>query len=191
MKSIAIKASVRTEIGKKAAKSLRSKGVVPGILYGESEPKMFEVSAKTLKSLVNTPNVYLIDLDLDGNKYQAILKDIQFHPVSDEVEHVDFLEISDKKPVVIAVPTKTVGTSKGVLAGGKLTVGKRKLKVKALPSKLPDFIEVDITEIAIGGITKVQDIKFDGLEFLDPKNEVVVAVKATRASVAAATADKK
>lgn len=191
MKSIAIKASVRTEIGKKAAKSLRSTGMVPGIVYGTGEPKMIEISAKALKSIVHTPNVYIIDLDVDGTKHQTILKDLQFHPVSDEVEHVDFLEISETKPVTIAVPTKTTGTSKGVLAGGKLTVGKRKLKVKAIPSKLPDFIEVDITNVGIGGIVKVQDLNVDGLDFLDPKNEVVVAVKATRATAAAAAAEKK
>lgn len=182
MKSIVVTASARNGIGGKVSNQLRKKGLVPAIIYGGQEQILLQIDEREFKKIVYTPNVYLIDLDVEGTTYKTVLQDVQFHPVSDKVVHADFLMISDDKPVVISLPVHSTGTSKGVMAGGKLTINRRKLKVKALPSALPDAIELDITPLRIGDSIKVKQVNVNGLEFLDPANDVVLAVKATRTS---------
>jgi large subunit ribosomal protein L25 len=182
MKSTVVKASLRNDAGRKISNSLRRQGLVPAIVYGGEEQVLVQIDERQFKNIVYTPNVYLIDLDVEGTTYKTILQDIQFHPVTDKITHADFLLISEDKPVIISIPVNSVGTSKGVVAGGKLNINRRKLKVKALPSALPDSIELDITPLKIGDSIKVKEVKVNGLELLDPKSDVVLAVKATRTS---------
>ena len=182
MKSTVVKASLRNDAGRKISNSLRRQGLVPAIVYGGEEQVLVQIDERQFKNIVYTPNVYLIDLDVEGTTYKTILQDIQFHPVTDKITHADFLLISEDKPVIISIPVNSVGTSKGVVAGGKLNIKTRKLKVKALPSALPDSIELDITPLKIGDSIKVKEVKVNGLELLDPKSDVVLAVKVTRTS---------
>jgi large subunit ribosomal protein L25 len=182
MKSIAIKASKRENSGKKGSTDLRRAGMVPGILYGGAEQTLVKIDERQFKNLVYTPNVYLVDLDIDGQVTKAVLQDIQFHPVTDRVMHADFLLVTDDKPVVIAIPVITEGASVGVVAGGKLTVNRRRLKVKGLASALVDTISIDISDLKIGDSVKINEIKINGLEILDPASDVILSVKATRAA---------
>ncbi len=185
MKKIELKASKREAIGKKAAKELRKKEIVPGVLYGGKEVAHFAIEEKQLKALVYTPNVYIVELDIEGTKVEAILQDIQFHPVSDHVVHIDFLQIFEDKPVVIEIPVKLVGFAEGVKAGGRLSLEQRKLRVKALPSALPDTLDVKIDHLKLGQSIQVGALNFENLELLNAKNSVVAAVKLTRAARAA------
>ncbi|MFN4083693.1 MAG: 50S ribosomal protein L25/general stress protein Ctc [Bacteroidia bacterium] len=191
MKSIAMFGTVRPTIGKSATKKLRDEGQVPCVLYGGSEHIHFSMYEPDFKLLVYTPNAYQVKLDIDGKLYKAILKDIQFHPVNDSIIHADFLEIHDDKPVVMNIPVKITGNSVGVRAGGKLVVKAKKLRVKALPSKFPDFIEVNIEHLEIGKSVKVGDLKPEGIELLDSPNNPVVSVNTTRAVMEAAKAEEK
>lgn len=184
MKSTIVKASLRQEAGKKAANSLRKEGMVPAILYGGNDQKLLQIDERQFNHIVYTPNVYLIDLDVDGEVTRAILQDIQFHPVTDKVTHADFLMITNDSPVVISIPIKTLGNARGVINGGKLNVNRRKLKVKGLPSALTDGIEINIAPLRIGQAIKVKDIQVEGLQFLDPPNDVVISVKTSRTAVA-------
>ena len=186
MKSVVIKGEVRNSLGKKDAKKLRAAEKAPAVLYGGEETIHFSVDFSELRQLIYTPNVYLIDLDLDGKTYKAIMQDIQWHPVEEQVLHVDFLMISDDRPVKIEVPIKVFGHAKGIKAGGKLNTNLRRLKVKALATDLPDAIEIDVTKLGLGQSIKVADLKVDNVEFLDPKSNVVVSVAITRAARSAA-----
>ena len=134
MKSTVVKASLRNDAGRKISNSLRRQGLVPAIVYGGEEQVLVQIDERQFKNIVYTPNVYLIDLDVEGTTYKTILQDIQFHPVTDKITHADFLLISEDKPVIISIPVNSVGTSKGVVAGGKLNINRRKLKVKFLRS---------------------------------------------------------
>ncbi|MCQ2203504.1 MAG: 50S ribosomal protein L25/general stress protein Ctc [Bacteroidales bacterium] len=191
MQTFDIKGSKRVAGGKKAAKVLRSQGLVPCIIYGKGEEIAFSVEEEQFRNLIYTPNIYIVNVDIEGQVRKAILKDLQFHPVSDKLLHVDFLEISDDKPVTIALPIKIEGNSEGVKAGGKLQVEMRKLVVKGMTKDLPDVLKIDITSLGLGKVFKVQDLKFEGLEILNAKNAVVVAVKMTRAAKSAADAAGK
>ncbi len=190
MQTFDIKGTKRVAGGKKAAKALRATGMVPCIIYGGEDEVSFAVAEKDFQNLIYTPNIYIVNVNIDGDQRQAILKDIQFHPVSGKIIHVDFLQIFDNKPVVIALPVKLVGNSEGVRAGGKLQLEMRKLNVKGLPGQLPDVLEIDITNLGLGKVIKVGELKFDNIEVLNAKNAVVVAVKLTRAARAAAEAAK-
>jgi len=183
MKSTVVKASLRKDAGRKISNSLRREGLVPAIVYGGEEQVLLQIDERQFKNIVYTPNVYLIDLNVDGTVHKVILQDIQFHPVSDKIIHADFLLITEDKPVIISLPVHSTGTSKGVVAGGKLNINRRKLKVKGLPSALPDTIELDITPLKIGDSIKVKEIKVNGLEFLDPKSDVILAVRTTRTAI--------
>ncbi|TLX76974.1 50S ribosomal protein L25/general stress protein Ctc [Labilibacter sediminis] len=185
MQKIELKGSKREVIGKKATKELRKEDKVPGVLYGGKEVIHFVIEEKQLKGLVYTPNVYIVSLDVDGEKFEAIMQDIQFHPVSDKVLHVDFLQIFEDKPVVIEIPVVLNGFAEGVKAGGKLTLEQRKLRAKALPANLPDTLEVSIDHLKLGDSVQVGELSFDNLELLNAKNSVVAAVKLTRAARAA------
>lgn len=191
MKSIAMFGYLRDGVGKSSTKALRNEGKVPCVLYGGSGNKNFSMFAADFKQLVYTPNTYKVKLDLDGQTYSAILKDIQFHPVNDSILHADFQEIHADKEVELGIPVKTVGNSVGVRAGGKLVVKSNKLKVRALPANLPDFIEINIENLEIGKAIKVADVKVDNMTLLDSPNNPIVTVKTTRAAAAAAQAEEK
>lgn len=184
MKSVALSGNKRAERGTSNAKSLRKEEKVPCVIYGGKENIHFTVNEIAFGKIVNTPEVFFIDLDIDGTTIKAIIKDVQYHPVTDRTIHVDFLEVSEDKAVTVKLPIKLVGNAKGVINGGKLRTVTRKLRVNGLPSALPEFIEIDITELKIGQSIKVEEIKGDGLTFLDAPNAVVVAVKRSRVVVA-------
>ncbi len=195
MKHINLKGQVR-EAGKKATvKALRNEGNVPCNLYGLGmENVLFTIDAKDLNALTHTPNSYIVELELDnGKKYLTILHDVQYHPVSDEALHVDFLAVSEDKPVTIDVPVKVTGHSEGVKMGGKLFVFSRKLRVSAMLKDLPDVLEVDSTKLLIGKQIVAGDLKYDGVTIVSPKATIICSVRPTRATQqakSAAAADK-
>jgi large subunit ribosomal protein L25 len=185
MESLKITGQKRESLGKKDAKKLREQGLVPGVLYGKDEVTHLAVPFSDLRSFVYTPNVYLIDLEIDGEVHKAMIQDVQWHPVDEQILHIDFLKIEADKPVKIGVPVKLVGTAKGIKAGGKLKVNMRKLRVKALAENLPDAIEIDITKLAIGDSIKVGELQRQNLEFLDNKSNLIVGVISTRVAKSA------
>ncbi|MDO6743349.1 50S ribosomal protein L25/general stress protein Ctc [Tenacibaculum soleae] len=191
MKSITINGSQRESVGKKATKALRNAGKVPCVLYGGDKPVHFSAEAKSFKPLVYTPDVYTATIELDGAKYTAVLQDIQFHPVNDSILHVDFYQLFDDKMVTMDIPVRLVGTSKGVMIGGALRHNLRKLKVKALPANLPDFIQADITELEIGNKLYVTELKNEAYTFLHPDNTVVAQVRMSRNATKAATEEEE
>ncbi|MGN6398489.1 MAG: 50S ribosomal protein L25/general stress protein Ctc [Mucilaginibacter sp.] len=181
MKSFAISGSPRENVGKRDAKELRYEGKVPAVLYGGATQTHFFVSAADLKAVVYTPVVHFIDLDIAGTKSQAIIKDIQFHPLTEQIIHIDFLLLDEKKPITIEIPVKLTGTSPGVKVGGKLVQKLRKLRVKALPKDHLDSIEVSIESLEVGKSVKVGEIKFDNLTILNAKEDTIVSVTTSRA----------
>ena len=185
MQTIELKATKRESLGKTATKNLRNEGGVPCVLYGGDETIHVSASLKEFEKLVYTPNVHLIKMDVDGTVYESIIQDIQYHPVTDDALHADFLQVFEDKPVVVEVPVKLKGLAAGVKAGGKLNLEKRKLKVKAMTKNIPDFLEIDITNLGLGKGIKVGHLEYDNLEILNNKNQVVVSVKLTRAARAA------
>ncbi len=180
MKTFELKGSIREDLGKKATKKIRKQGMIPCVIYGGEKPVHFAAPINDFRNLIYTPHVYIVNLELDGNKHLAVLKEMQFHPTSDAILHIDFFEIFEGKPTTIGIPVVTKGLSEGIQAGGKLKVEMRRLKVKALPKDLPDVLTIDVTEIALGQSLKVRELKFDNLELLDPAGAVVVSVKLTR-----------
>jgi large subunit ribosomal protein L25 len=185
MKTIEIKGSLRTELGKKSSKQIRKAESVPCVIYGKESNIHFQAPELSFKNLVYTHEAHLVDLNLDGKVYKAVLKDMQFHPVSDRILHADFVQILDDKPVVISVPIKVHGDSVGVIAGGKLSIKRRTLKVKGLPKDLPEFIPVDITNLKIHEGVKVSDLSMDKIEFLDLKKSMVVTIATSRVAAKA------
>jgi large subunit ribosomal protein L25 len=183
MDTIQLKATKRTEIGKKATKAIRRNEMVPCVLYGEKENIHFQIEEKKLKNLVYTPNVYIVELDIDGETVEAIMQDIQFHPVSDHILHVDFYKINDKKAFKIAIPVELQGIAEGVKAGGQMHLIQRKLKVKGLKKDLPNTIVINVEHLIIGKIIKVSDITVENLQLLNAEDAIVCAVKATRKAV--------
>ena len=198
MKSIEIKGSLRTEIGKKSTHSLRKNNGVPCVLYGMQKDENgkpvathFTVTVDGLRKLVYTPHIYVVDLNIDGKVVNAIMKDIQFHPVTDAILHVDFYQINEENPIVMEVPVQLEGLAEGVKAGGKLALQMRKLKVKALYNVIPERLNIDVTSLALGKTIKVGELSFEGLELLNAKEAVVCAVKLTRAARGAQAAAGK
>jgi len=190
MKSISIKATKREVVGKKEAKRLRLEGLVPGVLYGGEEPIHFQAPEKEFKSLIYTPNVYLVNLDIDGTVYQSIIQDTQFHPVEEQLLHVDFLRTSDDKMVKVEIPVKTEGFAKGIRKGGKLKLNLRTLKVKAMVKHLPDTIDINVDDLDLGQSYKVGSLNRENLEFLNAKAVPVVTIMITRAARAAKVGGK-
>jgi large subunit ribosomal protein L25 len=186
MKSITIKGSERESVGKVATKALRNAGMVPCVIYGGSQPVHFAAEEKAFKSLVYTPNAHTVVVDLDGKTNNVILQDIQFHPVSDKILHIDFFQLSDNKEIAMEVPVKIVGTSPGVLLGGDLRLNLRRLKVKALPKNLPDFVEANISELQMGNKLYVTKLEAKNFKLMHPDNTVVCQVKISRAAMKAA-----
>jgi large subunit ribosomal protein L25 len=180
MKSIAISGSVRGTDKKSQAKQIRNEGSIPCILYGGEEIVHFAAPEAAFKYLVYTPHAKTVELKIDGKDYNAIMKDIQFHPVTDKILHIDFLQLHDEKPVVMDIPVKLNGSASGVKEGGRLILKLRNLKVKCIPSLLPDKIEIDINDLSIGKAVRVSDIVMEGVEMLDASNNIIVTVKVTR-----------
>ena len=180
MERLEIHTSKRTETGKKATKALRNKGYVPCVLYGGNGNIHFAAEEKVFKKLVYTPKAFLVDLFIDGKEHKAVMQEISFHPVTDRILHIDFMEIFDDKKVNISIPVHVVGDSVGIKAGGKLALKRRTLRVRALPKDLPDFLEVDITDLDIGQSLKVRDLHYDNLEILDPARAMVAGVISSR-----------
>jgi len=180
MKTIEIKGSFRTELGKKSSKEIRKIGNVPCVIYGKEENVHFHAHENKFKSLVYTHEAHLVKLSIDGKEYKAVLKDMQFHPVSDKILHADFMEVIDNKTVIIDIPIKVSGDSVGVIAGGKLYIKRRKLKVKGYAQDLPEFLPIDITKLKIHESFKVGDLSFPKVELLDPKKSMVLNVATSR-----------
>jgi large subunit ribosomal protein L25 len=185
MKTIGIKGSVRQSIGKKSTKELRKNGMVPCVLYGGEEVIHFQAEESEFRKIIYTPKVFLLDIDVDGTVYKGILQDIQFHPVVEQILHIDFLKISDDKHVKIDIPVRTEGYAKGIQQGGALKLNLRTLRVKALAKDLPDEIVVDVTELALGQSTRVSDVSIEGIELLNTPSVPVATVSITRAARAA------
>lgn len=186
MKSISIKGQERESVGKSATKAARNAGLVPCVIYGGQQAVHFTAEEKVFKNLVYTPNVHTVAVDLGSKKVEAILQDIQFDPVTDKILHVDFYELDANKEITMEVPVKVVGNSKGVLAGGVLRLNQRKLRVRALPAALPDFVEADISDLDMGNKLYVTSIPTDNFKLLHPDNTVVAQVRVSRAAMKAA-----
>ena len=193
MKTFDLKGTVRTDLGKKATKAERVSENVPCVLYGGAANVHFTTTVSDLRKLVYSPEVFVVDLDVDGAKCKAIMKALQFHPVTDKVLHIDFLELNATKPVVVEIPVKLEGLAEGVKAGGKLALEMRKLKVKGLYTQIPECIVINVTALDLGKSIQVAAVAVENLEILNAKNAVVCQVKLTRAArgAAAAAASKK
>ena len=186
MKSITIKGSQRESVGKAASKALRNAGQVPCVLYGGDNVLHFSAPELASKNIVYTPNVYTAAIELNGKTYNAILQDIQFDPVSDKIIHIDFYQLHKDKEITIEVPIQIEGTSPGIMAGGTLRIVNRKLKVKALPDNLPDFVRVDISGLEMGNKLYITKLAQDNYKIMHPDNTVVCQVRVSRAAMKAA-----
>lgn len=198
MKEISLSGTSRSECGKKATKAVRRNGEVPCVMYGELKDEnglpvasSFSIPYKEVSKIVFTPDIYLVNLTIDGVEHKGVLKDVQFHPVKDTILHVDFLEVRPDKPITMAVPIATQGLAEGVRAGGRLTPQVRRLKVRACYGQIPERLDIDVTNLGLGKTIKVGELHFDGLELVTPKEVVVVAVKMTRAALGAAAKSEK
>ncbi|WP_458628001.1 50S ribosomal protein L25/general stress protein Ctc [Winogradskyella sp. PC D3.3] len=192
MKSITINGSQRESVGKKATKALRNAGQVPCVMYGGDKAFHFSAPELAFSKLVYTPNAHTVVIVLDnGEEYNAVMQDIQFHPVTDRITHVDFYQIFENKAITMEIPVKTIGSSKGVMNGGNLRMPYRKLRVKAIPSKLPDFIEIDITPLKIGSKFYITELANEDYKFLHPDNTVVCQVRRSRLAVVDADDDEE
>ncbi|UKM65350.1 50S ribosomal protein L25/general stress protein Ctc [Flavobacteriaceae bacterium GSB9] len=184
MKSITINGSQRESVGKKATKALRNAGQVPCVLYGGDKPLHFSAPELAFSKLVYTPNAHTVVIELDnGTTLNAVLQDIQFHPVTDNILHIDFYQLFDDKEISMNIPVRLVGNSRGVKNGGVLRKNNRRLRVRALPANLPDFIQIDITPLKIGDNISVGDLPKDNYEFLHTDNTVVCQIKTARTAI--------
>ena len=189
MKSITITGTKRENVGKKATKALRDAELVPCVVYGEQDPIAFSADEKTLGKLVYTPEAHTVELIVEGQTVQAVLQDIQFHPLTDKILHVDFYQLRDDKPVMMEVPVRLEGRSRGVVAGGVLRQPYRKVRVKALPANLPDEVVIDITPLRIGMKVYVSEVKTKDFTLVHPDNTVIVAVRTARTAIKGADED--
>jgi large subunit ribosomal protein L25 len=189
MKKAQLSGSLRSNVGKKDAASLRLAGMVPCVIYGQGTQTHFAVKRTELDKIVYSPEVFQVELDLDGKKVTGIIQELQQHPTKDTIQHVDFLELSDSKPVRVKLPVRLTGSARGVLAGGKLMTVFRNLQCVGLPGDLPDAITLDIAKLKIGMSIRVKNIEIPGVTILDPANAVVVSVKMARGAVKGADAD--
>ena len=198
MKEINLTGEKRKDLGKKASKMLRKEGLIPCNIYGlavndgKPEAVSFTIPMTELRKLVYTPNIYLVNLTIDGKAHTAILKELQFHPVTDALLHVDFLEVTEERPITIGLPVKLVGLAQGVRDGGRMSLSLRKINVKAPYKSLPEHLDVDVTALKIGKSIKVGELSYEGLELVTGKDVVVCSIKMTRAaSMAAQNAAKE
>ncbi len=191
MKSIQIQGSIREEVGKKSTHELRKKGHVPCVLYREGKSIHFEAPEKNFFNLVYSPDVYLVSLDLDGTEYKAVMQDIQFHPVRDDIQHIDFYQVIEKHPFWMRIPVRFEGVPAGVTEGGKEIIKSRKLIIKALPKDMPDEIKLDVTGLNIGDSIRVADLSYENLEIIDDPNQVLILVKSPRGGAAFALPEEE
>lgn len=181
MKSITIKGSQRESVGKKSSKALRNAGKIPCVVYGGETPVHFSADEMLFKDLVYTPNAHTVVIEFEnGDTIQAVMQDIQFHPVSDSIMHVDFYQLFSDKPVTMAIPVRLNGNAPGVRNGGRLLFRNRKLTIRALPEDLPDFFDIDISGLKIGDLISVESVKNDAFTILHPDSTVIVQVKTSR-----------
>jgi len=180
MKTLEIKGSIRKELGKKDSKKLRKDGNVPCVIYEKEGNVHFYTHENNFKNLIYTPDAHIVNLDLDGKPYKAVLQDVQFHPVSDKIIHIDFMEIYDDKPITISLPIMITGDSVGVKAGGKLRIKKRHLKVRGFAKDIPENLVIDITNVKIHHSVKVGDLSYDLIELVEPKITTVLSVASSR-----------
>ena len=195
MKEINVTGQKRTDVGKKATKALRKERLVPCNLYGEKkgenglpEALSFAVAANELRKIVYTPHIYVINLIIDGESHTAIMKELQFDPVSDALLHIDFYEVNDQKPITIGIPVKLNGLAQGVRDGGRINLSIRKINVTAPYQAIPEHLDIDVTNLQLGKSIKVGELSFEGLEIATPAEVVVCSIKTTRASKSAAAA---
>ena len=190
MKSYDIKGQIRENLGKKESKKLRAEGHIPCVIYGGKAPVHFAAEAGQFRNLVYTPDVYMVNVDLGDVKQTCVMQEIQFHPVNDNVLHVDFIEVQEGVPVKMEIPVNLIGTSAGERAGGKVRVNYRRLSVKGMANDLPETLDVNVEELAIGQSIRIRDLEFTNLELLDTPSDVVVAVKTSRKAMSAAAAEE-
>ena len=195
MKEINVKGQKRETTGKKASKLMRKEGLVPCNLYGEKkgenglpEATAFSVSFSDFRKAVYTPDVYVVNLNIDGQEHKSIIKELQFHPTTDALLHADFFEVTESKPITVGIPVKLNGLAQGVRDGGKLNLSIRKIDVTAPYKRIPEVLNIDVTNLQLGKAIKVGDLNFEGLEIATPSQVIVCSVKATRASRSAAAA---
>ena len=195
MKEITLKGQAREASGKKGAKLLRKEGLIPCNIYGEQKdenglPKAlsFAIPMSELRKAIYTPEIYVINLDIEGKMHTAILKEIQFHPVTDAVLHVDFYEVNETKPIVVGIPVKLNGLADGVRQGGRLSLSIRKIDVRAPYKNIPELLNIDVTNLQLGKSMKVGELSCDGIELVTPKEVIVCSVKMTRQARSAAAA---
>lgn len=195
MKEINVTGQKRTEVGKKASKLLRKEGLVPCNIYGEKKDEnglpvamSFVVPATELRKVVYTPHIYVVNLNIDGEEHKAVLKELQFHPVTDALLHIDFYEINEEKPITIGIPVKLNGLAQGVRDGGRINLSIRKINVTAPYKAIPEQLDIDVTDLRLGKSIKVGELSFEGLEIATPAEVIVCSVKTTRASKSAAAA---
>ncbi|MBR6330034.1 MAG: 50S ribosomal protein L25 [Bacteroidales bacterium] len=186
MRVVSMSGALREHVGKKDAKALRRDAKVPCVMYGKNEQITFSVAQTAFDRIIFNPEPCFVEIEINGTKHSAMMKDIDFHHVTDIVYHADFYELSDDKPIVMSIPVHTTGTSVGVMKGGKLAYKQKRLNVKALPANMPSEILVDITKLDVAQRVKVQDIPAENFQILNPKSSEVLVVNSTRAS---ATAD--
>lgn len=191
METVKLSANARVDLGKKESKALRNAGQVPCVIYGGESTAHFSVKALDLRNLVYTPNVYTAEIEIDGKTYKAILKDIQFHPVTDTILHVDFMELVDGKDITLSVPVTITGNAKGVMQGGKLRKNMRRLTVRATPDNLPNSIDLDVTALSIGKSIRVSNVETNNFDILNPGSAVIVAVKMARGAVVEAEEEEE
>lgn len=191
MKSLAISVKKRENVGKANSKALRNQGKVPCVLYGGEKQVCFYTHENDVRKLVYSPDIFLVNLDIDGTKTSCIMQDIQFHPVTDKILHIDFLEVFEDKEVTVNIPVVLKGIALGVRNGGNLFFRRNKIITRAIPSNLPDSIEIDISELTIGDFIYIKDLKSDKYMFLAPDNSVVVGVKTARAAIEELVADEE
>ncbi|MDL2227281.1 50S ribosomal protein L25 [Bacteroidales bacterium OttesenSCG-928-K03] len=182
MKSISLSGSLRKNVGKKDSRQIRKDEMIPAVIYGGNEQYQIILSEKEFGKVIFTPETYIVNVNIDGKTVQTILKDIQYHPVSDRVLHADLYEISETKPFTVSLPIILTGTSKGVLRGGKLQQRMRKIRVNGLLHNIPDCIEIDITDLDAGSPIRIEDVdvKYENLKFVDSKRNVIVDIKSSR-----------
>ena len=185
MRVVSMSGALREHVGKKDAKALRRDAKVPCVMYGKDEQILFSVAQTAFDRIIFNPEPCFVEIDINGTKHSAMMKDIEFHPVTEIVYHADFYELSDDKPIVMSIPVHTTGTSVGVMKGGKLAYKQKRLNVKALPANMPSEILLDITNLDVAQRIKVQDIQTNNYEFLNPKSSEVLVVNSTRASATA------
>tara|TARA_Y100001954_G_C15786965_1_gene593013 strand:+ start:823 stop:1494 length:672 start_codon:yes stop_codon:yes gene_type:complete len=191
MKTLAINVKEREKVGKSNTRSLRNQGNVPCVLYGGEKQVTFYAHENEFRKLVYTPDVFIVELDIDGKKYNAIMQDIQFHPVTEKILHIDFLQVFDDKPVTVSIPVILNGIAEGVRQGGVMMFRRNKIITKGLVKDLPDAIELNVEHLKIGMFIYIQDLNIDGCQFIAPGNSVIVGVKTARTVVEEVVLDEE